>query len=368
MFSLGGFIPGPNNPKNIDSFLFPGLYHLAALQNEGLRLWDGAFQRKVHSKVFLVLLTADGPGMMHITGLVGYHGKHGCRLYCGLSGHQEKHGKHYFPALLKPADYNVEGSMHGDIDIRNFPTASCEHYNANLRYLVGSPNNTQYRARRLETGISKPSIFSALNHTSILQLPKSAGSDIMHLGALNLTDLMISLWRGTIDCTKPDNKSTWSWAVLRGEVWQEHGRAVAATLHFLPSSFGCPPCNIAEKLTSGYKAWEFLLYLYGLGPGLLYGVLPEIYYTNFCKLVFGMRLMNQHKIMLENIRDAHEACALLPRSLRLYIVSVCPLAYILCAHVSTPLCIYHVRYYDLGHLSVHLSGRSNGLLGTWGKR
>ena len=28
----GGFIPGPKKPKNLDSFLFPGLYHLAALQ------------------------------------------------------------------------------------------------------------------------------------------------------------------------------------------------------------------------------------------------------------------------------------------------------------------------------------------------
>jgi hypothetical protein len=37
---IGGFIPGPNNPKNTDSFLFPGLQHLAALQREGLVVWD----------------------------------------------------------------------------------------------------------------------------------------------------------------------------------------------------------------------------------------------------------------------------------------------------------------------------------------
>jgi hypothetical protein len=35
---IGGFILGPNNPKNTDSFLFPRLYHLAALQMEGLQL------------------------------------------------------------------------------------------------------------------------------------------------------------------------------------------------------------------------------------------------------------------------------------------------------------------------------------------
>jgi hypothetical protein len=33
---IGGFIPGPDNPKNLDSFLFPGLQHLVMLQKEGL--------------------------------------------------------------------------------------------------------------------------------------------------------------------------------------------------------------------------------------------------------------------------------------------------------------------------------------------
>jgi hypothetical protein len=307
---IGGFIPGPNNPKNIDSFLLPGLQHLVALQKEGLRIWDAGLQRDIHSKIFLALLTADGPGMMHVTGFVGYHGKHGCRLYCGLQGRREPAGKHYFPALLKPTDYDVEGCAHEDIDIRELPRPSREQYLANLQYLIASPSQSQYRARRLATGISKPSIFSGLDHSSTLGLPHSAGSDIMHLAALNISDLLISLWRATVDCTKPDDKSSWDWAVFRRvDVWKAHGEAVANTLHFLPSSFDRPPRNIAEKLTSGYKAWEFLLYLYGLGPGLLYDVLPDPYYSNYCKLVFGIRLMNQHNISLDNVRDANLALA-----------------------------------------------------------
>ena len=304
---IGGFIPGPNNPKNLDSFLLPGLQHLAALQKEGLRIWDAALQREVLSKVFLALITADGPGMMHITGLVGYHGKHGCRLYCGMRGRRERHGKHYFPALLKPVDYNVLDCTHEDINVKELPVPSRERYHENLRSLVTSPNDSQYRARRLATGISKPSIFSGLDRLSTLGLPHSAGSDIMHLASLNLSDLIISLWRSTIDCTRPDNKLTWDWAVLQGDIWQQHGQAVADAVHYLPSSFDRPPCNIAEKLTSGYKAWEFPLYLYGLGPGLLYGMLPDKFFTNHCRLVFGIWLMNQHRITQANVRDAHFA-------------------------------------------------------------
>ena len=131
---IGGFIPGPNNPKNLDSFLFPGLAHLSAIQKEGLRLWDSALQREITSRVFLALLAADGPGMMHITGFVGYHGKHGCCLYCGLPGRREPQGKHYFPALLKPVDYDIAGCLHEDVDIENLLQAepSCEQYHDNL--------------------------------------------------------------------------------------------------------------------------------------------------------------------------------------------------------------------------------------------
>ena len=323
---IGGFIPGPNNPKNIDSFLLPGLQHLVSLQKEGLQIWDGALKRKLRSKVFLTLLTADRPGMMHITGFVGYHGKHGCCLYCGMPGRREEHGKHYFPAILKPTNYSVEGCAHDDIDIKNLLMPSCEQYHQNLRYLLASPSETQYRARHLATGISKPSVFSGLVPSATLGLPSSAGSNIMHLAALNILDLMISLWHGMMDCTKPDNRSTWTWAVLqRRNVWHEHGSAVAGVLHYLPSSFDRPPRNIAEKLTSGYKAWEFLLYLYGLGPGLLYNVLPEEYYMNYCKLVYGVHLMNQHRIMHDNLCQVYLALTSFAQEFKI----------IYCQHLST---------------------------------
>jgi len=172
-----------------------------------------------------------------------------------MQGCCEPAGKHYFPALLKPQGYNVEGCTHDDIDITHLPKPSHRKYIDNLCFLVALPNETQYCAQHLATGISKPSIFSGLDQSHTLRLPYSAGSDIMHLGALNLFNLMISLWCGTIDCTKPDNKSAWDWAIFQeGSIWKEHGGAIIDTLHYLPSSFDRPLCNIAEKLTSGYKA------------------------------------------------------------------------------------------------------------------
>ena len=303
----GGMIPGPNKPKNCDSYLFPGLHHVAALQREGLRIWDASLNQIFTSHPFLALGTADGPGMTYLNGLVGHHGKNGCRLYCSVIGRHKPGGSHYYPALLKPLNYNVSGSDHTDLPYANLPSCSPDIYHKNLRHLLVSPNETQYKKRRLETGISKPSIFLGLQQAKILGIPGCFGSDIMHLASLNIPDLLINLWRGVFDCDKKDDRATWDWAVLHGPTWEAHGKQVASATPYLPGSFDRPPRNPAEKISSGYKAWEFLLYLYGLGPGVFYNILPEKYWRHFCKLVFGIRVMSQYSIKTEDINKAHQA-------------------------------------------------------------
>lgn len=91
-------IPGPHKPKHTDSFLYPSLHHLAALQHEGLKVWDALDQTVLDTHPFFALATADGPGMATLNGCVGHHGKHGCRLYCGLKG---RHKVCFLP-LLSP--------------------------------------------------------------------------------------------------------------------------------------------------------------------------------------------------------------------------------------------------------------------------
>ena len=190
----GGFIPGPNKPKNLDSFLFPGLHHVSALQREGLSVWDASTNDIHVSHLFFALGTADGPGLTYLNGLVGHHGKNGCRIYCPITGRHKPGIAHYYPALLKPHNYHVQGCDHDDHSYDNVPPCSTELYENNLRYLMASPNETQYKKRRLETGICKPSIFLGLQPQYKVRLPLCFGSDIMHLASLNIPDLFINLW------------------------------------------------------------------------------------------------------------------------------------------------------------------------------
>lgn len=309
---VGGVIPRPHKSGNLNSFMFPGFHHVAALMHNGLKVWDGKANKLFTSYPFIAYFTADSPGMSLLNGFVGHSGAHGCRLYCPMHGrHKPGAGGHYYPTCLKPVNYNVAGSMHEDVDLcdlaRWHPLEVRKHYKDNLQRLLQSANAREFARERLETGIAKQSLVSGFPNDCVFPMPECFPADIMHLVSLNLTDLLLKLWRRTIQCGKNDNKATWDWAVFSDpNVWKAHGNVVASTKPYIPSSFDCPPRNLAEKLTSGYKAAEFLTYVYALGLAILYSVLPLPYWQNFCKLVRGIRLLHQRHISATDVTDAHQ--------------------------------------------------------------
>ena len=301
----GGVIPGPKNPKHLDSFLFPGLAHVSALQRQGMHIWDGHDRVAAISLIILLLILADAVAMAELSGSVGHHGRKGCRIFCGLFGRNKPGGSHYYPALLRPLDSDHPGSNHPDFDINYLPGVNTTTYRNDLDDVLSSPSEAEYRKRRLETGIRKASIFDGMFR--ILEPPTCFPGDIMHQPVINLTALMFDLWCEREGCRKGDTSpGVWDWAVLKGNVWKTHGQAVANAASYLPRSFDRTPRNPAEKLSSGYKAWELLLYFYGLGPGLFYKVLPEPYYRHYCKLMVAVRIMYQREIHPEQLPLAHQ--------------------------------------------------------------
>ena len=97
------------------------------------------------------------------------------------------------------------GCNHPDIDACNILLASVVKYSTNLAYVMESHIKTQFENWHKETGIAKPSIFSGLPANHILSIPGCFPTDLMHLISLNLTDLLLGLWHGTIDCDPDDN-------------------------------------------------------------------------------------------------------------------------------------------------------------------
>ena len=302
----GGIIPGPGKPKHLNSFLFPGLAHVSAIQKEGLHIWDGYNRMAAVSFIFLLLALADAVGMAELSGSVGHHGRKGCRLLCELIGRNKLNGSHYYPALLRPNGGDHATCNHPDVNIENLPPVDTKKYRENLDHVLKSSSEAVYRKRRLETGIRKASIFDGVPH--VLEPPTCFPGDIMHQPVINLTALMFELWcdQAGEGCRKGDPHGVWPWAVLKGDIWEAHGKAVADATRYFPRSFDRTPRNPAEKLSSGYKAWELLFYFYGLGPGLFYGILPDMYYKHYCKLVVAIRIIYQRGITYQQLELANK--------------------------------------------------------------
>lgn len=303
---MGGLIPGPNKPKNLDSFLYPSLYHVCAIMNEGLPIWDALDRTLYNSNPFLALALADGPGMSYLNGLVGHSGAYGCRLYCPQKSRHKPNVGIYYPVSLRPNGY-VSNSDHPDYNIEEIAVtpqrAIRECYDKNLAKVNKSRTDSEYKFHRRETGIAKASIFSGIHRC--LPVPSCFPGDIMHLMGINLTRFWADLLIGKADCSATDSIRNWPWAVLTGSTWTTHGKWVAAARRYLPGSFDRPPRNIAEKINSGYKAWEYLLWFYGLCPALLLDILPDEYYEHICLMIRAMSILAQRKILYSDVLEAH---------------------------------------------------------------
>jgi hypothetical protein len=275
----------------------------AALQCKGLPIWDVLTDSQHILYLYLLFTTADGPGLVYWDRMVGHSGKNGCCLYCRVLGRRK--GTHYYPALLCPCDRPRAATDHNDIDPFELPEGGSLEYAENLKKIVAVQNQTQWDKMKTETGLTKPPLILGLPPSYSLGVLFCMTTDIMHLAG-NLSDLLISLWRGTIDAGPDDDKLTWDWAVLRDPVvWGKHGQLVEHAGHYLPGSFDRKPRNIAEKINIQYKTWEFHLYLFGYTPIFLYSLLPSKYWSNFCKLVRGFQIMCQHTIASRHLQEAH---------------------------------------------------------------
>ncbi|EIW78817.1 hypothetical protein CONPUDRAFT_59151 [Coniophora puteana RWD-64-598 SS2] len=298
----GGVIPGPNKPKFLSSFLFTGMHHVSALQKEPMPLWDASTGRLFDSFLFVVLVLADGPGLISYSNMVGHGGKYGCRMNCELYGRRIT-GSVYYPALLAPNNWVCDAR--GDIDPWSISASSSARYVEKLKIVMGSHTLASFARNRLETGIVGPSLLLGLQPDKILGIPENFTSELMHYTGANMPSLWVNLWRGSKTLVHAtDDVNTWGWAVLQGDTWVAHGALVVAAHEHIPSSHGKLPRNPEQAWNSGYKAQENNVWIYGLCPGLLFGVLPFEYWQNFCRFVKGIRIMHQCSITPAQLDDA----------------------------------------------------------------
>ncbi|KZV74254.1 hypothetical protein PENSPDRAFT_573224 [Peniophora sp. CONT] len=309
-----GTIPGPNKPQNLDTYNYTAFHHLSAIQKEGLRVWDASTGQIIDDHPFLACIGADTPGMAAVDGMVGHSGRVGCRFSCGMVGRHKQNSPIYFPVALKPNNYHMAGCDHGDVDVGNLVQAKPDDLEKMCVYLLAyasaarSTVASRFAAVRLRTGICKPTIVSGLPRSHRLGVPTIFVADLMHLVCLNLTDLLLGLVCGTIDCDPKDSKDevSWPWFVLKPPELKVHGAQVGDCSHYVPGDFDVACRDLAKKMNSGYKAKEFLNYFFGYFAPLLRQRLPPLYFKILCKAIAGLVIVYAKSFSSEDLRYAHK--------------------------------------------------------------
>jgi hypothetical protein len=302
---------GAHAPKDMDSFNYPVFHEMRLLMPGGFDVWDADVGQKFRSYLHLSIASADGPGLVTLDGGVGHKGARSCRLQCPYSGRRKEGGPRYYPVLQRP-NYTrpMPGSDHPDEPPENVAgyQADDQQYLRRLSVLLSAQDKPQFEAARLRTGLVKPTIFLGFPSENIMGIPGTFGIDVMHLLGINAPELLVPLWRGTFTHDPCDLEvrrgRDWPWALhlSQAALWARHGAKIRFATPYLPSWFDRPPRDPAEKINSGYKAWEYLIYLYGLGPMDLRSYLPFEYWQHFCQLVHISDICTQDEITSEALQ------------------------------------------------------------------
>lgn len=97
---LVGFIPGPNNPKYLDSFIFPLVQEFLQLESGVPDVWNSAQNQHFTLKAHICVAGADKPGREKLMNFKGNHGSSYCP-YCYVHG---VHNRGVYCPLDPPVD------------------------------------------------------------------------------------------------------------------------------------------------------------------------------------------------------------------------------------------------------------------------
>ncbi|KAF7333167.1 hypothetical protein MVEN_02382500 [Mycena venus] len=293
-----GVIPGPNKPKDSDSFLWPFVQELLKLA-VGVRAFDILSGELFALRAYLILVFGDIPAVSMFMRMKGHNGISPCRMYkiIGLRIPNSRVTTHYVP---------LDRSRHPDVrrdpaaiqvyDAANLPARSAAEIIAQGSEVESA--KTKAEAERLATKYGVKGV-PLLSYLESLSFPHSFPFDFMHLIWENLIKNLILLWTGDF---KGLDEGTGEYELAKA-VWEAIASQTSSASDTIPSAYGSRIPNIAKDRSNvSAEMWSFwTLYL---GPVLLRRRFRNRkYYVHFIELVRLLNICIQFEISDAEVED-----------------------------------------------------------------
>lgn len=314
-----GVIPGPQKPKDADSFVYPLILELLEFLM-GIPTFDIQRDELFALRAFLIVVFGDIPAISMIMRMKGHNAIFPCRM-CMIKGVRvpdTRNTSHYVP-LYRANHPTVLADEH-DLEIpiynpANLPLRTHEQFLEQARNVQLAPTSAEEQRRAKACGIKG---IPVLSHLSSLSFPSSFPFDFMHLVWENLIPNLVLLWTGKF---KGLDEGDESYRFNPG-VWEAIGEATKNSGSTVPAAYATArPHNIAEDASaSTADSWSFwALYL---GPVLLKGRFSkEAYYKHFVRLIKLLRICLQFEISKNELSEIREGLQDWVKTFERYITS-----------------------------------------------
>lgn len=263
-----GFVPGPSEPSNLQSFLQPLVNELRQMPSSGYKMefHDGSMK---HVRVHLIYVSGDQPAVSKLSGLAGHCAARPCRD-CNIEGVLQRvrgrGGHYYYPSRIRR---EKSGRIKKLYDIRRVPYRTALQTVQVIAELESGTVAEKTRIRR-RTGIRSGSVIFQLHCADPSRLPAGDGPysffphDVMHL-FYNVQRELLHLWTTMADDAY----------FIPSGLLLELDRELSKWGQSISGQVGPKPRAISE-----FRRWKaadhkaFTLYY---APILLNGVLPLAY-------------------------------------------------------------------------------------------
>jgi Transposase family tnp2 len=266
-------IPGPNQPKDFNSFLFPLKTDLDQL-SIGVQAYDSIPRSLFLLRAYLVVAIGDMQAVKHFSCMKGPGGMRPCRI-CTIQGVYHRGRRKYYVPLRTP---NGQDNPRRHYTPESLPPRTATQILQQLQELRNEPRVTARNNLAKEFGLNGESVLNAIpGFSRILGYPH----EYMHLLFENIIPMMVCLWKG--DFHEVDN--TDQPYVISEEDWEEIGRLTEDSNRSIPASF-CRLIPNIHKDQNLYTAEAYSFWFMHMAPTLLRGRFKEeCYYRHAMLLV-----------------------------------------------------------------------------------